>query len=213
MTADSASHNDPRRVRSFFVDVLGLEVIFLGLIIAGAYFGWQNHKEEKIRESEAWISKTSKIADPWQRFEEAALHSRPDFSEKQWARVLSMQTGALARALEQRSETAFNWLDDNPREYEDFRDKYPRHPQERARQLELLRMLWPRVSEIRVQDRLHLVRMAERCHLHEAHEPIVRKTVLDCLYFGARSLGNQGFLTDLLDGAELGQPRTDVREP
>lgn len=163
------------------------------------------YETENDPEVESWLRDVLKQKDPWKRYTTldagfAGHHSSVD----QRRRMVEHMGHAIEQALAARTVAAFD-LVETQGVYVDLLDKYPRDPARRQLQLEALWLLWPDIVSRTPAVRMQLVRMANRCHLHEAAPPLTRQTVVDCLRYGARSLGTQQDLTKLMDSAVLGE--------
>jgi hypothetical protein len=186
-----------------------VQLAFLVSLVGGAIYVWQSHRRATEHEAAKWLDITTAIHDPWVRYDRL---SRGDASislnEEQLLRVERLQAEALALALEQRSEPAFSVIERDPMEYVDLLDKYPRDSVQRQAEVKALSIAWPNIGVMSPADRIELVRMATRCHLREAEAPVTSQTVLDCVRYGARSLGTEKALERLVDRAVLFRPLT-----
>jgi hypothetical protein len=182
-------------------------LVHLAVLLAAAgavAYGWHQHTETNEREGDTWLEQTSAIRDPWQRYEQlqrdGAVHTERQRERAKVLRHAALAEGLLERRVDQR-ETV---------DSDELFDRYPRAPEQRAAHTTALQLVWPKIASMHVFYRAALLRMAARCHLHEAAAPIERQTVLDCLRFGAQSRGTLSVLERLMDSAELGHSLTNA---
>lgn len=189
------------------------ELLHLAVLLAAAgavAYSWHQHTAANEREGDTWLEQTSAIRDPWQRYEQLqrddAVHT-----ERQRKRAKELLHASLEQALSERSDSALDLVDKRETvDSDELFDRYPRAPEQRAAQTAALQRVWPKLASMHVFYRAALLRMAARCHLHEAAAPIERQTVLDCLRFGAQSRGTLSVLERLMDSAELGHSLTNA---
>lgn len=180
----------------------------LAIVVGLPYGAWKLHKQQNDRDARAWLSRCGGIADPWERFKKLKLETRPSLTDDQGMEAARQSDAALTTALEQGSSDAFDFAERWPGSYAALLDKYPRDRLIRQEQLRALWIVWPGVESMPTDDRLALINMASRCHLHEAEAPIESDTVLSCVRYGAQSLHAERTLTRLLDSARLFRPLT-----
>lgn len=209
MTTSTRQARSQRDTASF---ELLLGPAFMLIITVGAYFLYQHGKLDRERETETWLQEVLQHQDPWKRYNQ--LNSgffEHDPTDDQRHRIGEQQTRALEQALVARNEAAFDLVEKQGISNE-LLDRYPRNPARRQQQLEALAAVWPDIACRSHVVRMSLVRMADRCHLHEAAPPVARQTVIDCVRSGAQSLGTQADLTRWMDSAVLGEPLTGTSE-
>lgn len=197
------------RRRSGTLDAL-TQLAGLAAVCGFVVYGWHLYTEANVREADTWLEEASAIRDPWQRHQKL-WHGHALHTDDQRKRAEALLHASLEQALNEHSESALEFVDNRESsDSDELFDRYPRDPEQRAAQTASLRLVWPQLGSMRVFDRAALIRMAERCHLHEAVAPVERQTVLDCLRFGAQSRRTQSVLERLMDSAALGHSLTNA---
>jgi hypothetical protein len=198
----------PTRESSKLMFELGQLGLALALLVGVPYGGWHVYEQGAARETREWFAKCAAIDDPWLRFTKLQLEARPSLTDEQRAEANRQSSASLEAAFARGSSAAFDYAALYQGSYAQLLDKYPRDPVARQAQVKALWIVWPDIASMAAEDRLALVNMAARCHLHEAQEPVDSGTVLSCVRYGAQSLHDEKTLTRLLDSALLFRPLT-----
>jgi hypothetical protein len=180
------------------------KVVFLCSLVGAGMYGYRSCEIERSR----WLTETLDIRDPWTRYSELEKGLGRWLTEEQEASVRRHRDAAFEEAVAAKDPAALLRLEEAGQYYPRLVEKYPRQPEQRESQLRGLRVMWPQLDAMPVTDRVSLLFMAERCHLHEAPQPFARPTILECVRTGARMLGDQQTLERLLVSAVLGAPLT-----
>lgn len=201
-----ALHASPHPKERFWRELrdLGYVVVLIGLL-CGA---WKYYAHQRELAAADWLRNCASIQDPWQRFSKLSLEERPSLDDEQVKYINEQSAAALESALAESSDAAFDHVERHEGWYIALLDKYPRDALQRKVQLDALWIVWPSIHEMPTADRMELVHMATRCHLHEAEEPVAGETVLACLHYGAGDLGTEKALKRLLDSARLSRSLT-----